>query len=196
MHYDRLTRFLHIWLALGILTQLLVSVVMSAPKHGRPGDAFYDVHEHLGVALWGLLLLYWGWVMVRRGKVPLSQLFPWFTPARYAPLWDDVRLYTSHILRFRLPDSTAPSPLANAVQGLGLLIALLLGTGGLVMFLNAPANGQMTGWLHGVKEMHEVLGSLMWAYLGLHASMGVLHQIAGHGSLKAMFWNWQHSAGA
>ena len=196
MRYDRFTRFLHIFLAIGISVQLAISLVMTHPKPGRPGDVFYEIHEYLGLALLGILVLYWVWAAIRRGKTPFTQLFPWLTPARYRPLMEDAQRYASHMTQLRLPpESGSPSPLANAVQGLGLATALLLGASGLLMFLNAPSEGaRMTGWLYDVKEVHEVFGSIMWVYLCAHAAMGVLHQLAGHDTVRAMFLFWKNSS--
>lgn len=192
MYYDRFTRLLHFLLAPVMAVQLVVSLLMTHPKPGRPGDLLYEVHEYLGLALLGILILHWLWAMVRKGQVPFCQLFPWFNPSRYAPLLADAKHLASHMARFRLPPAEEkPSPLANAIQGLGLAAALLLGCGGLLIFLYAPATGHMTGWLHMVKESHEILGTLMWIYLGVHGGMGVLHQLAGHGSLRAMFLEWR-----
>lgn len=192
MHYDRFTRLLHLLLAPGIALQLAVSSLMTHPKPGRPGDLFYALHEGLGVFLLGVLLLHWGWALVRRGAVPFGQLFPWFTPDRYAPLVADARQLAGHLLRFRPPPDTGqPSPLANAVQGLGLLAALLLAVTGTLILLYAPENARMSGWLHLVKEFHEALGPLMWGYLGLHAGMAILHQMAGHHTLRPMFLEWR-----
>ncbi|MBF0448312.1 MAG: cytochrome b/b6 domain-containing protein [Magnetococcales bacterium] len=195
MHYDRFTRFIHIFLAIGISAQLAISLVMIHPKPGRLGDLFYEIHEYLGLALLGFVILHWAWAGIRRGKIPFTQLFPWLTPSRYRPLMEDAQRYAGHMTQLRLPpESGSPSPLANAIQGLGLATALLLGASGLLLFLNAPAEGaRMTGWLHDVKEVHEVFGSVLWVYLCAHAGMGVLHQLSGHGSIRDMFFFWKKS---
>ena len=194
MHYDRFTRFLHIFLAIGISAQLTMSLVMTHPKPGRLGDTFYEIHEYLGLALLGILILHWLWAAIRKGNVPFTQLFPWLTPSKYRPLWEDMQRYTNHMTRLSLPESDSPSSLAKAIQGLGLAAALLLGVSGLLMFLNTPTEGErMTGWLHDIKEIHEVFGSIMWVYLCAHAAMGLLHQLAGHGSMRDMFFFWKRS---
>ena len=192
MHYDHFTRFLHLLLAVGISIQLLISEIMTHPKPGRLGDIFYEIHEYLGLALLGVVVLHWLWAAIRRGSVPFTQLFPWLTPSCYYPLWEDTQRYLSHTTRLRLPKSESPSPLANAIQGLGLATALLLGITGIILFLNAPPEGQrMTGWLHDVKEVHEAFGSILWVYLFAHTSMGLLHQLVGHNSVHSMLFFWK-----
>ncbi|MCW9035419.1 MAG: cytochrome b/b6 domain-containing protein [Alphaproteobacteria bacterium] len=191
MHYDRLTRLFHLFLAFGIALQMIVSLGMTHPKPGRAGDFLFEIHEVLGITLLGVLVTHWLWSMVRPGKVPLAQLIPWFSSTRRTAVWNDARTFGEGLVKLRLPDNSEPSPLAGAIQGLGLIVATILAASGLVIFLYAPENGKMIGWLHDVKEIHEVLGPLMWGYLALHAGAGLLHQLAGHQSITAMFNLWK-----
>jgi hypothetical protein len=48
-------------------------------------------------------------------------------------------------------------------------------------------DGAVSPMIHDVKEMHEAMASLMWAYLLVHPLLGVLHQFSGHRSLSRMF---------
>ncbi len=191
MLYDRFTRLLHLFLAIGIVAELGFSLVMVYPKPGRQGDVFYALHEIWGQVSLGVLLIHWIWCMTRTGPVAFSLLFPWFSRSRYRAIQEDIQRYAVQAARFRLPDSAQASPLASAVQGLGLSVATLLGGSGLCLFFAMDAQGAMTDWAHAVKDAHEVLGSLMWLYLAVHVSMGILHQWAGHGSLRAMVWVWE-----
>lgn len=192
MIYDRFTRLMHMFIASGMVVQMIVSLVMIHPKPGRQGDTFYAFHETYGQVLLGLLLLHWIWCMVRSGNIAFSQLFPWFSWPRYRAIFEDIKLYASHAAQFSLPNSTQQaSPLASAVQGLGLFVAMLLGVSGAIMYFAMAKNGAMIGWVHAVKEIHEILGSLMWVYLVVHATMAIVHQLAGHGSMRAMIMVWE-----
>ncbi|MBF0190418.1 MAG: cytochrome b/b6 domain-containing protein [Magnetococcales bacterium] len=192
MTYDRITRLLHLCIAVGITGQQFNSLVMVYPKPGRAGDAFYALHEMGGQVLLGLLLLHWIWSLARQRELPFVLLFPWFSPERYGAILADAQRYLNHARVFRLPDTTQQAmPLASAIQGLGLLTATLLGISGVVMDLGMEKNGAMIGWVRDIKEIHEVLGSLMWLYLVVHATMGMLHQWSGHGSMRAMIRVWE-----
>ncbi|MEO5331018.1 MAG: cytochrome b/b6 domain-containing protein [Magnetococcus sp. YQC-5] len=191
MHYDRFTRLLHIVIACGIMTQMVGSLVMIHPKPGRQGDLFYAMHETWGQVVLGVLVIHWIWSMVRPGSIAFAQLFPWFSLARYRAIQEDIKQFATHAVRFRLPDATQPSPLASAIHGLGLIVATLLGMSGVILFLGISKNGAMVGWVHAVKEAHEVFGSVLWVYLMAHACMGILHQLSGHGSMIAMIKVWK-----
>ncbi|MBF0263059.1 MAG: DUF1924 domain-containing protein [Magnetococcales bacterium] len=195
MYYDRITRLLHLLIALGIAGQLAVSLVMIHPKPGRAGDLFYAFHETWGVALLGLLVIHWIWRMVRSEPAPLARFFPWLSPARLGELWADGKNLMRQVRQGGLPHETTPGALACAVQGLGLLAATALGVTGTIFMLYVEPNVRPEGWLHDIKGLHEGLGVAMWAYLGLHAAMGIVHQWVGHGSLVAMFRFWEKAPG-
>ncbi|MEO5377261.1 MAG: cytochrome b/b6 domain-containing protein [Magnetococcus sp. DMHC-6] len=191
MLYDRFTRLLHLFIATGIFGQMGVSLIMIHPKPGRPGDIFFEMHETLGLILLGVLVVNWVWVLIRQGKVAPGLLFPWFTWSRYGDILRDIQRYWSHIRQFTLPDTNQPSPLASSIQGVGLSAATLLGATGTILFFGITDHGTMPGWVHDVKELHEIFGSLLWLYLIVHASMGILHQLSGHGSMRIMLRVWE-----
>lgn len=187
MHRDRLTRLLHLLLAVGITAELILSTVMVHPKPGRTGNLFYAWHETTGLALLGVLFALWVWVLIRRGPVPIGQLVPWFSTAHRQALWSDARRTMGALKNLTLPDPETPSPLASALHGLGLAVASLLALSGLWIYLGIPAESRPTGTVRLVKDAHEMLGPLMWAYLGAHAGIGLIHQVLGHPVITAMF---------
>lgn len=186
MQYDRFTRLLHLLIAAGITIQMLLTLVMVHPKPGREANVFFEVHEILGVGLLGALVVHWLWSFVRRGPVPVAQLFPWFSGERLQAVKDDAASYLRHLTDLSLPSAEEPSPLAGAIQGIGLVVATLLAITGTVILVYAVPGQKMVGWLHDVKEVHEALGPLMWGYLALHVGAGMLHQAAGHGVIGPM----------
>ncbi|WP_130469883.1 cytochrome b/b6 domain-containing protein [Candidatus Magnetaquicoccus inordinatus] len=191
MYYDRFTRVLHLTIAVGGVVQLLSSLLMTHPKPGRAGDALYAMHDAGGQVLLALLMIHWLWSLLRQGEVKLLQLWPWFTPSQIPGIVADARQMLSHFWQRKIPEGGRFSPLAAAVQGVGLMLATLLGGSGLLLS-NAAAEGvAMVGWLHDVKEGHELLGTLMWFYLIVHASMAMLHHWAGHDTVRAMLRIWE-----
>ncbi|MBY0431158.1 MAG: cytochrome b/b6 domain-containing protein [Rhodospirillales bacterium] len=182
-----MTRALHAGIAVGMSAQMLTSLAMVYPKPGRLPNAWYEVHETLGMALLGLLLVHWLWVLLRTLRGEPLMLMPWFSPQRRAALWADLREVVADLSRLRLPADDRPRPLAAAIQGLGLLLGVALAGTGTALALGMAENGAMGPLLHDVKEVHEALGPLMWAYLAVHPTLALLHQMAGHGTLSAMF---------
>ncbi|WP_340149423.1 cytochrome b/b6 domain-containing protein [uncultured Sneathiella sp.] len=187
MFYDRFSRLLHLLFAVGITAQLLVSNVMEEPDDGYPGDFFYEIHERIGVSILALLVIYWLWSLLRRGPLRLGHLFPWLSAAGRRALIEDIRRYISAILTVTLPGTKEPSPLAGAIQGLGLLVATGMAASGSVIFFFAPETGELRGALHEVEDIHEAFGVLMWTYLALHVGAALLHEIFGQRILFQMF---------
>uniref|UniRef100_E6QVM4 Cytochrome b561 bacterial/Ni-hydrogenase domain-containing protein n=1 Tax=mine drainage metagenome TaxID=410659 RepID=E6QVM4_9ZZZZ len=154
MKYSRPIRILHLLLAAGISAQLVLSLVMKAPKPGRTLD------------------------------VVIGPVFPWFSRIRLAALIHELK----EMGRLRLANPEAQNGLASAVQGLGLVIASLLASTGMVLYLGIAANGIMSPAVHAVKEFHETLGPLMWAYLGIHVGATMLHRfVFKHRSILSIF---------
>ncbi len=62
------TRLIHMGFAIAVITQLLTSLVMTAP-HPRPfraGDLFFEIHEYSGLAALALALLLSLWLPRRK----------------------------------------------------------------------------------------------------------------------------------
>jgi cytochrome b561 len=54
-------------------------------------------------------------------------------------------------------------------------------------FYLAPGT-RATGWLHGVKEVHEVAQLVIPVYLGLHVGGALLHSVLGQDLWREMFF--------
>lgn len=188
MKCDPLTRLLHLSVAAGVSAQMLTSLVMVHPKPGRLPNAWYDIHETVGIALLGIVAAYWLWVLTRtlaRGEA--LRLFPWFSGRLRAELRDDVVETARAVSSLRLPAAAEARPLPGAVQGIGLLLALALATTGTTIEIAMAPDGGLSPTFRAVKEIHEAMAPLMWAYLVAHPLLGVWHQLAGHRTLTRMF---------
>lgn len=188
MKYDPITRILHLLVAAGVTSQMLTSLTMVYPKPGRLPNGWYEVHETVGMAVFAAVSVYWLWILGRtmaRGEPML--LFPWLSKSRLAALRDDVVETGRAALTLRLPTGDRPRALPAAVQGIGLLLALLLGGTGTAIEIGMAPDGALSPLLRGIKEIHEGMAPLMWTYLVAHPLLGLLHQLAGHRTLTRMF---------
>lgn len=188
MNYDPITRFLHLLVAAGVTLQMLTSLVMVYPKPGRLPNGWYEVHEIVGFGLLAIVTAYWLWIVGRsmaRGEK--AMLFPWLSARLLAALRDDALATGREALSLRLPTGSEPRPLPAAIQGIGLLLALMLAATGTAIEIGRAPDGGLSPLLRGVKEVHEVMAPLMWAYLVAHPLLGVLHHLAGHRTLSRMF---------
>ncbi|MFZ5963043.1 cytochrome b/b6 domain-containing protein [Thalassococcus sp. BH17M4-6] len=181
------TRLVHAGLAVAVVIQLVVSLVMKPAEDGHAGNLWYEIHEYGGLAAFALIVLFWLVLTARKRGTPAGLLFPWFSGARRAALWSDIKRHAATLRQLRLPPHDDASPLASAVHGLGiLLITAMAGTGTVFYFFGG--GDAHTGGLPGVMlQIHEALANLAWAYLIGHASLAVLQHLFTDFNLREMW---------
>jgi cytochrome b561 len=187
MKYGRFTRILHTLIAAGILLELLTSLVMRTPRPGRvltPLQAFgYDAHKWAGMAVFVVLVLHWMVFVTGHAHKGMGHFFPWFSRARLDAVRSDVR----ELLRLKVGDPEQNDSLAGAIEGLGLVVATILGATGVVLFFGIADNVAMSRAIRAVREFHEFWGPAMWTYLCIHAGAAMVHLGLGHRSILSMF---------
>lgn len=151
---------------------------MTAPSGAQAGDQWFELHEKFGLAALAALLIFWVWSLLRNKEVKAVELFPYFSAARMAPVYADFKDVTKHALQLNMPDKSE-QPFANAVHGLGIIIASVMAASG------ASGYFLKIGFMLGV---HEVVSKLMWAYLIGHVFAAILHQLRGDAILSRMFF--------
>lgn len=190
MKYDRMTRWLHAGIALGVTAQLGLSLVMQAPDDqdevlasGLPLQLF-EAHENIGMALLALLALHWLWSLSGHIQDGFAHLFPWFSKQRMDKVMADI----DQVIKLKMPDPEISNALAGAVHGLGLLAATGMAATGAVIFFNLNLiTGHMTELGETFHNMHGVIALLMWAYLIGHIAVAIMHKRMGHTNVKEMF---------
>jgi cytochrome b561 len=187
MKYGRFTRILHSLIAIGILLELLSSLVMRTPRPGRvvtPLQAFgYDTHAWVGMAVFVVLVLHWIVFVAGHARKGIGHFYPWFSRARLDAVVSDAR----ELLRLRVEDPDKADSLAGAIEGLGLLVASILGATGVALFFGIAENGVMSSAIRTVREFHEFWGPAMWTYLCIHAGAAMVHLGLGHRSILSVF---------
>lgn len=188
MRHSLLTKALHALLALSITHQLLISLVMEEPHPPRrPIETPFQLHAWVGVASFGIVMAFWLWTLARRSEAGIGAFVPWFSASRRRAILDDLRAYGAALRRLEMPDATVHAAFANAVHGLGLLLATYLSATGFIVYTQMAADGSMTRLGHMLADWHGALANVMWAYLIGHALMALLHQILGEGLLRKMW---------
>ncbi len=183
-HRSWLTKALHGLLAVAVIHQLIIVNFMIAPKPGQAENLAFELHEWVGLTSLGLVSGYWLWTLVRRGEVRSGALVPWFSPKATVAVWRDFRLHLSAWRRGRLPD-VGSHPFAQAVHGLGLIVVSVMAvTGAMSLITIVPETLRSAGL-----SVHEASSKLVWAYVIGHASLALLHEIAGHRVFRQMFWS-------
>jgi cytochrome b561 len=193
MRYDRVTKLLHIGIALAVLTQLACSEFMRHPhphpKHVRTAleAGMYEVHEWVGIAAFALVVLRIIWGFVGPEKRSWARLFPWFSSDGRAEMARQLREEVPGWFMGRISDDPN-SALAGSIHGLGLLTVLGMASTGLFIFLTMGEDGTVDSLTHTVMEIHaDVLGNLIWAYVIGHVGMAMIHKLLGHDLVREMF---------
>ena len=176
------TQVLHNLMALLITAQLAVGALMHAPRPGEAPRTMFELHEVLGLTSLATVAAFVAWALLRRVDTPVRQLFPWFGEARARVLGQFVLLLRG-LWQRRLPDPEATADFASAIHGLGLLAAIGMSASGGLYWLLTEILGNTGNLPHQIGEFHSTLANLMWAYLGGHVFMALLHQWLGHGTL-------------
>lgn len=188
--YPKINRILHSLFALMMVAQLINEEFMKRPKlvDGAPrvrSDEqilFFDAHEWIGVIL--LIVVGLRFMMMLGHPDEVKRLFPFLSGERMRGVFADLKEVPGWFTG-KLKPPTDEDCLAGLVHGLGLLLGLAMGLTGTAMFVGMdPINGTMNDFVHSLKEVHEVLGELLWYYVIGHVVMVVLHQIKGHRSLQ------------
>jgi cytochrome b len=90
--------------------------------------------------------------------------------------------------RLRFPERAPHEGVAGVVQFLGLCAFLVIAATGTIMVFYLAPGIRATGWLHSVKEVHEVAQLLIPVYLGLHVGGALVHSVFGQDVLREMFF--------
>lgn len=187
MKYNRLTRILHALIAVGISLELLLSLVMRAPKPGRVLTALesfgFEAHRMVGMAVLCALVLHWLVFAAGHAYKGIGHFFPWTSKVRRDAVLSDIR----ELLGLKLADPAQKDSLAGAIEGLGFAVGSMLAASGSVLFFGIAENGAMNAVVHAVKEFHEFWGPVMWGYVGIHAGATLLHFRLGHRSVLSIF---------
>ncbi len=190
MKHSLVTRVLHLLVAAAIVLQLASSQLMRVPRPGRSGSgteaAAFTLHEYVGLATMAIVVLFWLWLPARRQGTSLGLLFPWFSRQRLAGLQEDVRLHVRCAMRLALPEPERAVALSSAIQGLGLVLALIMATTGTIGYLVWTEGTAMTGLAAAVFEVHGTLANVLWGYLIVHVGAALLHELLGHRILYQM----------
>lgn len=182
--WRRPVRWLHFALALTISLQMLNSLIMTPPFYYHTsliGRITYTMHAYVGLFAAAVIALHWIWLLVDRHHL-FAHLFPWGAKGRKQVI-EDVRL----LMQLRLPEEGDHGGLSGLVHGLGLLTATAMGgTGvGLYFMLGNVITPHLL--LRLIASTHSLVSNLMWAYLGGHVLLAVVHHFIGHPTLKRMF---------
>ena len=178
---DSFTIFLHLGLMLfGVLAWFTAEWAGDYKKMHHLG---FTVHKMLGIgtALFvGARLFhgFWG---------PESARFAnWapFTPERLKLVFEDLR----NLFMLKLPDRPPRQGLAGLWEAFGLAVFTWMAATGSCMFLFLTPGHKTRGFMHVLKELHELGEWLVPIFLVVHVAAVCLHALAGDHRWRKMFF--------
>jgi len=182
-YYDTPTKLLHKGMALTVTVQVLLSFFMEPPEVGKVHEhlelQLFEAHEWVGIAAALIVIAHVVYSLVSSGNASWRTLFPWLTGTGCCKLLGEIK-QVGNWFKQGLPHPDESHTLASTIHGAGVLLVLLQGLTGGCLFLGMEENGAMSAGIKDVKEMHEVFGMLIIAYLVLHVAAAIWHQKQGH----------------
>jgi cytochrome b561 len=185
--HGRLTRLLHLSIAVLVIAQVATSEFMTAPGKNREEDLLFEVHEYTGIVAFVLIVAFCIYSMVRRRGTPSNLLFPWFSAESRRALLADIRIHVQALSKFRLPDHARNAAFPSAIHGLGILLILVMASTGVAWFVAIQLGDMAKPWGEAAKELHELVSSVVWVYLLGHAGIALVNQLAGKQRLSDMW---------
>jgi len=189
MKHDRTIRVLHSGIALSILFQMLSEKLIGFPKPGHPRQAietlFIGIHEGIGSIALILVCVYL--IVVLDDAAGRERLFPWINATGRNSLWLEMRRDIPGWLHGKLPAPEKSHFIAGAIHGAGIILALLLGLTGPVLFLGIGPHGEISPDIRVIWESHSIMATIMWFFVAGHAGMALAHEFKGHRIMREIF---------
>jgi cytochrome b561 len=189
MRFNRTARLLHMSVMIAVLMQLLSEQLMKVPKPGEtvlPVEAiFLGLHEWNGFVVLALAVFYL--MYLSDNSDDWKRLFPWLSASGCKGLWQEIRFDIPGWLKGQLKEPAEAHYIAGTVHGLGILLTIVLGCVGIMIFMGLESSGEMNEDIKLLRELHSDLGTLLWIYVIGHTCMALLHQFCGHNVLREMF---------
>jgi cytochrome b len=169
---DEVTRLIHLGLMIFGILALITG--LWAGDYKRFYHLGFSVHKWLGLTL-SFFVVWRIWTGFFGAKDDLFSQWVPYKPDRIKMVLEDGLT----LLKLRLPERPAHQGLAGLVQTFGLAVfAWMAGTGTLMALFLTPGR-KAGGFVHVLKEMHELGLWLIVAFLGIHVSAITLHALAG-----------------
>lgn len=177
------TKLVHGALAILVMVQLVSSLIMQVPQVNHPENVFFELYRASGFAAGGLALLFWVLVLFRTAGTDAGLLMPWFSSGRRGAFVQDARRHLEVMRRGQLARYRVASPVAAALNGLGLLLISTMTATGLALSF-----AQSEGLRAAALLAHGLMADLVWAFLIGHGLTAILHHYAGEQDL-ADIWS-------
>ncbi|MBI5846905.1 MAG: cytochrome b/b6 domain-containing protein [Nitrospirae bacterium] len=176
-----------IWLRLTHLGILIFGIAAwisgyAAGDYKRIDHSGFDIHQWLGI---GASFFVFIRIAIGLFGSEVARFRNWLpiTGERISAALKDIQ----ELVRFRMPHRPTHQGLAGVVQTFGLAVFVLLAISGGLLFLLLDPGMKARGIVHDIKEVHEIGGILIPAFLSLHGGAVIMHTFAGNHVWKRIF---------
>ncbi|KRH78109.1 hypothetical protein FERRO_10890 [Ferrovum sp. JA12] len=171
--FDPLLRLTHMWLGSLIVIQIFTALISDYIEKGVPRDTLWHIHVWIGYGITGALTL----------RILLG--FLGSTTAKFSDLWyPGAWLNVLKTRRWIDPPRWGHATLASAAYLLFYLLLVVMVLTGLSLAAIKLNMGPFESWLGGNKalkglfhEPHELLYNFFWAFIIVHISALIWHEI-------------------
>jgi cytochrome b561 len=170
--YDAPTRLIHLLLAVFGIAALVSG--QFAGDYRRALHPGYDLHRFIGLGMALALFLRIVWGLAGPRAMRLVTWVP-LTRTRLRLVAEDLAC----LARLRLPVREEHQGLAALIQAIGLAAFVWMALSGALLFVFLAPGARATGWLNGVKELHEAGQPVAIAYVVTHVGAVLAHALAG-----------------
>ncbi len=178
---DKVIRLIHLGLTVFGILALITG--LWAGDYKRVHHLGFSVHKWLGLAL-SFFMAWRIWNGFFGAREDLFCRWVPHSPERLKMVWEDGLT----LLRLKLPERPAHQGLAGLVQTFGLAVfAWMAGTGTLMALFLTPGH-KAGGFIHAIKEMHELGLWLIVTFLVIHIGAVTLHALSGDHLWRKMFF--------
>ena len=204
--YAKPIRIFHSIFALCMITQLAIGELMDVPEVEGEHEASiswitpafaheghhaavagpveetlgFEVHEYLGLAIAGLLVIRILLAMTSLPGANWRHLFPWLFAAGRKQLGDEIKLQMSGWKSLKLAAPEDGEAVARSVHGLIILGSVIMAITGVLLYFGWSTTAPQTELVEFIAEIHEVTVGGLEALLGAHILAVILHQRQGH----------------
>lgn len=178
---DEVTRLIHLGLTVFAILALITG--LWAGDYKRIHHLGFSVHKWLGLTL-SFFMAWRIWIGFFGTPEDLFSRWVPYNSERLRMVGED----GLNLLRLKLPNRPSHQGLAGLVQTFGLAVfAWMAGTGTLMALFLTPGH-KAGGFMHALKEMHELGLWLIVAFLVIHIGAVTLHALTGDHLWRKMFF--------
>jgi len=204
--FAKSVRMLHSLLALCMIAQLAIGELMDVPEvedvpaaahwvmpayaqeaqhqadPGAPVEATlgFEVHEILGLAIAGLLLIRIILAMTSLPGANWRNLAPWLFADGRKQLLLEISQQLAGWKQGKLAPPEEGDAAASSMHGLILFAAICMGVTGAILYFGWSQTAPQTGFIEFIGDTHEVVVGALEALLGAHVLAVIVHHRQGH----------------